>query len=160
LTANSETLPAKAGYSFTWALSVVEKLCEKYPRATEIEMAVFSLQKRELAAFLAHGDRFWPYFRDEVHKLAALQERIGSVRCNVEARRRGTIDRIHTLSSEDLRKRIVKRLTALGSWSTIQEQSRKGPVEPSGTPEGEGGLPTFPAFEFTPSGIQLLLEFT
>lgn len=160
MTASSTSLPAKAGYSFTWALSVVDKLVEKYPRATEIEMAVFSLSKRELAAFLAHGDRFWPFFRDQVHILARNMEVIRSDRCNIEARRRGTLDRIHTVSSQDLRERVIRRLTSLGSRATLEEQSRKGPVESSGTPEGEGGLPCFPPSESVPAGIQFLLEFT
>jgi len=159
LTANSTSQPAKAGYSFTWALSVVDRLVEKYPRATEIEMAVFSLSRRELAAFLAHGDRFWPFFRDEVHKLAKVQEQTKSYGCSIEARRRGTLDRIHTVSSEDIRIRVRKRLTDLGSWTTLEEQSRKGPVESSGTPEGEAGFLLSPPRESAPSGIQYLLEF-
>jgi len=160
LTADSSTSSNKACYSFTWAMSIVEELYAKYPRATEIEMAVYSLSKRELAAFLAHGDHFWTFFRNEVHKMADVMHHTGSLRCNIEARRRGTLDRIHTVSSKDLRERVTKRLTSLGSWSTLEEQSRKGPVESSGTPEGEAGFLASPPSESTPIEIQYLLEFS
>lgn len=159
MTASSSSHAEKAGYSFTWALSVVDKLCEKYPRATEIEMAVFSLSRRELAAFLAHGDRFWPFFRDQVHELDKRANTIGSWSVNIMARRRGTLDRIHTVSSLDLRERVRKRLTSLGTRTTLEEQSRKGPVEADGTPSVEAGfLLSSPAVR-EDAGFQYLLEF-
>lgn len=151
--------PDNPRYSYDWALSVVRQLEEKYPRATEIEMEVFSLSERELAAFLAHGDRFWPFFRGQVHILAKNMEVIRSERVCIEARRRGTIDRIHTVSSPDLRERVVKRLTSLGASGTLEEQAKKGAVAPSGTPDDAAAVLISPPRVIEDAGVQYLLEF-
>jgi len=124
-------------------------------------MAVFALSDSELAAFLSFNDKFWPYFRDQVHDLDRLCNDIGSFHCDVRARRRGYIDRISTLSSPELRKRVVARLTALGATSTLEEQSRKGPVEEGCTHPTEAGfLHSSASIQSNgPDSIQLELSF-
>jgi hypothetical protein len=57
-----------AKYSFSWALDVVSKLNDKYPRATDDVKKFLGITDRNLAAFLAYNDEMFPKIRDLIHE--------------------------------------------------------------------------------------------
>lgn len=56
-----------ASYSFEWAKSIVTRVIEKYPRATEILCILLDLTPRQMATYLAKGDPLWPVLRSWIH---------------------------------------------------------------------------------------------
>jgi hypothetical protein len=54
--------PAK--YSYSWAQSVIDKLKEKYPRATETVCIILDITEKDLAKYLAIGDNIFPQLRE------------------------------------------------------------------------------------------------
>jgi hypothetical protein len=58
-------IPAK--YSYSWALGVVNRLRDKYPRATEDVKRILKVSDRNLAAFLATGDPVFVDLRNLIH---------------------------------------------------------------------------------------------
>jgi hypothetical protein len=55
-----------ASYSYSWAMSVVNQLYDKYPRATEVVKEILQITDRHLAAYLANADPLWPDLRNLV----------------------------------------------------------------------------------------------
>lgn len=64
-------------YSITWARSIVKKLVEKYPRATEILEAEFRLDEEVYADCLRRNDGTWPVLRDITHYIDRMIENRG-----------------------------------------------------------------------------------
>lgn len=60
---NPHFVNGKAHYSLRWALSVVENLAEKYPRATKLTLEAFDLTPELAARFLAANDSMWGELR-------------------------------------------------------------------------------------------------
>jgi hypothetical protein len=54
--------PAK--YSYSWALSIVEKAYESHARATDIFNEIHGLSHKQLAKLLAEGRMEWTVLRD------------------------------------------------------------------------------------------------
>lgn len=59
-------MDGKAHYSLNWALGVVSTLAEKYARATALVYALYAIDARALAAFLARNDPVYPFLRKRI----------------------------------------------------------------------------------------------
>jgi hypothetical protein len=57
----------KFRYSYDWARSIVAKLYNKYPRATDLLCEGLEITHDNLAYYLAHNDAMWPTLRTCVH---------------------------------------------------------------------------------------------
>lgn len=56
-----------AAYSYSWANSVVQKLADKYPRATEDVCEILQISPKILAKYLANNDPVFAQLRDLIH---------------------------------------------------------------------------------------------
>lgn len=66
--------PGDRKYSITWARSVVDKLWESYPRATEAVLEYYDISLENLAAALAKGDPVFDYMKKRIKYIARQEE--------------------------------------------------------------------------------------
>jgi len=55
-------------YPINWAMTIVDRLFEKYGRGGEKFAESLGLTRRALALQLATGSREWPEFRSKLHR--------------------------------------------------------------------------------------------
>jgi hypothetical protein len=64
-------------YSLSWAASVIDEVCSKYPRASEMICRVYGISRYDLVKYLAKPDVMWVYLRERIKYLALCEERVG-----------------------------------------------------------------------------------
>jgi len=141
-------------YSLGWAASVVDRLVEKYPRATDVICRVYGINRYDLVKYLAKPDDMWIYLRERIKYLALCEERTG------KAMDYSTVVEwcmgLHGMKhSHKLGERLDKRLESL----KLREQGSRGGGGRSEA-EAEPSLPTPLRSSPSPNPLQYMLDFT
>jgi hypothetical protein len=113
-----------ARYSYSWAASVVERLKEKYARATDHVETILDITDRDLANFLARGDPVFPQLREFIHIMDNWDR--------TSQRPDHYLTDVNQISSYIRRKgweRLANRLDEIGIRDRIKEQGSRGGAE-------------------------------
>jgi len=115
-------IPAK--YSYSWALGVVERVCEKYTRGSYDVCEFLRITKRILANYVAKGDPLWPHLRDLIRWTNSFYE---------NPRGRGfslSREQMYSEFCEHLIRmryeRMIRRIDMLKNANIIKEQGSEG----------------------------------
>lgn len=145
-------------YSRQWAESTVARFCQMYARAAETEMAVFQIDKVDLALFLRHNDPFWHLFTDLVKKDDKYYQSGNRPPSNVLHMRIALREKILVMHPDRMGERVHDHLTHLIKCANIEEPSIS-----MGPGVANSGVRTFPlspsrGIEDIPGQMMLGLE--
>lgn len=145
-------------YSLDWALTIVRKALESYPREWEILMDVLQVTERQLAYLIACNDPSWPSLRSLTHLLRRWRDRQARVGPSGLKELPITPQMLSTLlevggknAPESLKAYLTARILSL----TIQEQVKRGEGAGSDAPDILSAPPT----EVTALGVQYVFDF-
>lgn len=164
LTCSSSTSPIQEPkkrspvYSLSWAMTIVKRALESYPREWEILLEVTQLCERQLAYLIACSDPSWAALRDMVHTLSrwrAQQVLAGPDNLKelpITTQMLSALVRTGGKNApETLRAYLTGKITEL----TIKEQVKRAEGVGTDTPDILSGPPA----ESAPSGVQYVFDF-
>ena len=125
-TARSHNLHNTRRYSIKWALTTVDRLEKKYPRATELAKRVWNVTTEQCAIFLSYNHPWWRIYRYTWKPLTSpTTGDEAALRFTVEQWRQVVLDHLEGNYSDHYddftKKAWIERLTALQNGLTIQE---------------------------------------
>lgn len=151
---NNSLIPApRFKYSLSWAASVVDEVCAKYPRATEMICRVYGITRYDLVKYLAKPDVMWNYLRERIKYLALCEERTGKAMdyLTVVEWCTGLHNMKHARGQGE---RLDKRLKEL----RMKEQGSRGGGGRSEA-KAETSLPYPPTVSSSPDPTQFVFDF-
>lgn len=113
-----------ANYPVSWALTIVYRLKETYPRATEIVKQNLEINDRNLAVYLARRDPIFPQIRELIHIYDNWLKRTKSDMTTTQELR----ETAYYLRRKGW-ERLADRLDGISKQRRIQEQGSRDSAE-------------------------------
>lgn len=118
-------------YSYSWGYSVIMRLVDAYPRASNMVLKVLDISIRQLVTFIVTGDEVYPQIRQLIHDTRFFIDKP-----EVSSKYSTYVEYLIVKSSSRGWDRLADRLTQKGNCLNIEEQAIKG--------QGDGGEAEIP----------------